>query len=357
MSFVRVGDTAAYDPRTLHPLEYDDGDIRHVNEVFGFSVRLAGESGGKEHDDTDRRVTRSMVLQMAGSKAYADWLMGFLVAAKVWVPDGTGYRLMNDPNYIHLLLQDEIDRNRIRKRDAKNPRLVAMALLRDGDNCRACGRRVNWADRKSPAGGTWEHVNINNQPTSQHEYVVYCFGCQNDPMADVMEPPLTPHYSSKTRDRIKDMLGSWPTKAAIAEYISGLRTLPGTATSRQRPEPENATPTGLRTDSGNAATGLRPGTENATTADAQRPEKASGNAGANTPPDPPPKGPDGGSSADQMIRGLPDLAPPGRDGTGSASPGLTGTGRVAPEPGRPPTSRSRRRKPTPLAQHEEGHDA
>lgn len=337
MSFVRVGDTAAYDPRTLHPLEYDGGDIRHVNEVFGFSVRLAGESGGKEHDDTDRRVTRSMVLQMAGSKDYAEWLMRFLVAAKVWAPDGTGYRLINDPNYIHLLLQDEIDRNRVRKRDAKNPRLVAMALLRDGDNCRSCGRRVNWSDRKSPAGGTWEHVNITNQPTQQHEYVVYCFGCQNDPMADTMDPPATPYYGKKTRDRVKEMLGIWPTKAAIAEYINGQRTLPGTATSRQRAETENATPTGERTAPVTATTGLRLGMENATSRPVQRPETASGNAGGQAPPEPPPKAPDGGSSADQMIRGLPDLAPPGRDGTGSALPGLAES--VA---GRPPRKRSRR---------------
>lgn len=331
MSFVRVGDTFAYDPRTLYPLELDDGDIRHVNEVAGFSVRLAGESGGKEHDDTDRRVTRSMVLQMAGSKQYAEWLMERLVAARVWIPDGTGYCLANDENYIHLLTQDEIDRNRIRKRDAKNPRLTIMALLRDGDNCRSCGRAVNWADRKSPAGATWEHVDIGHQPTRQQEYVVYCFGCQNDPMAEATEAPRAPQYGTKTKAHVKKALGKWPTKNEIAEYINGQRTLPGTATSRQRTETEDAPSQGLRTASEHATTGQRPGKENATP----------------PPPDPPPRGSDGVSGADQMIRGLPDLAPPGRDGTGSALPGLAGTGLAGPVPGRPPRSRSRRGKPKP----------
>lgn len=343
MSFVRVGDTAAYDPRTLHPLEYDDGDLRHVNEVFGFSVRLAGESGGKEHEDTDRRVTRSMVLQMAGSPQYMNWLMDRLVSAKVWTPDGTGWRLINDPNYIHLLWQDEIDRNRIRNRDAKNPRLVAMALLRDGDNCRSCGRRVDWADRKSPAGGTWEHVNITNQPTQAAEYVVYCFGCQNDPMAELMAPPHNPFHGPRTRDRIKKLLGKWPTKAEIAEYVHGQRTLPGTATSRQRTETENAPTTGQRTAPVTATTGLRPGEENAAPQPAQRPETASGIAVGQAPPDPPPKPSDGGSGEDHQIRTLSDLDPPGRDGTGSASPGPSRA-----VPGRQPRKRSRRGvKPNP----------
>lgn len=345
MSFTRVGDTFAYDPRTLFPLEHDpEADERTVDEVAGFSVRLAAESGGKEHDETDRRVTRSMVITMAGTRARADRLMGLLVAAGVWEPDGTGWRLRNDPNYIHLLTQDEIDRNRIRKRDAKNPRLTVMALLRDGDNCRSCGRTVNWSDRKSPAGGTWEHVDIGNQPTQQHEYVVYCFGCQNDPMSALMPAPASPVYGDRTKGHVKKLLGKWPSKVEIQGYLTGQRTLPGTATERQRPTEESA-PAGLRTSTGAATERQRPDSENAASEPAQRPVRATGNASGPTPPDQAERPPEARSGADQMIRGIPDLAPPGRVGSGSASPGLLGEGRAEPPAARPRRSRRSKSKP------------
>ncbi|MGH3834166.1 MAG: HNH endonuclease [Pseudonocardiaceae bacterium] len=36
--------------------------------------------------------------------------------------------------------------------------LLAAVKRRDRDRCRYCGREVNWSDRRSPAGGTYDHV-------------------------------------------------------------------------------------------------------------------------------------------------------------------------------------------------------
>lgn len=334
MSFLRVGDTFAYDPRTLHPLEDPEADERTVDEVAGFSVRLASQSGAHELEETDIRVTRAMARSLAGSNERLDHLMRYLVAARVWEPDGTGWKLVNDPNYLHLLPQEEIDRARIRGADARNPRLWALALLRDGDNCRACGRRVQWSDRKSVTGGTWQHVNIENQPTQPDEFVVYCYGCQNDPMAQLQAPPAEPYYSARTKDRIKKLLGRWPTKAEIAEYVNGQRTLPGNATAKKRAGKGSAAATGLRPDPERVSGGLRPGGEDAAvTAVAQALETPSGAR-------------DGRSTADHLIRGVTDPDPPGRVGSGSDVSGDVGSEPPSPAPPSP-RKRSRRRKPKP----------
>jgi len=352
VSFLRVGDTAAYDPRTLDPLEDPDADERTVDEVFGFSVRLAAEAGGKEHEDTDRRVTRSMVLTMAGTKQRAEKLMAYLVRAKVWEPHGTGYRLINDQKYLHLLTQDEIDRTRIRSKDAKNLRLTVYAIFRDGDNCRACGRVVTWNDRKSPGGLTWEHVNILEQPTRPENYVIYCYGCQNDPTAELMPAPAKPVYGAKAKAYVKKHLGKWPSAAEIAEYLNGQRSLPGTATASQRPDGEDAA-TGQRTPPATATRSQRPGTENAAAAAHQRPENASGNAAGTPGPEAdesPPHGPPEDQMPDQMIRGVTDLAPSGRDGSGLVLPGLPGP--VLDAAAHPPGARRSRRGPrTPTPSH------
>ena len=47
---------------------------------------------------------------------------------------------------------------------------------RDGDRCRYCGETVNWVDRRSPLGGTYDHVNPNGD-NSPENLVVACRRC------------------------------------------------------------------------------------------------------------------------------------------------------------------------------------
>jgi len=56
--------------------------------------------------------------------------------------------------------------------------LVRHVRTRDGDDCRYCGREVVWNDRKSEAGGTYDHVDPEG-PNSPENVVVACRGCNS----------------------------------------------------------------------------------------------------------------------------------------------------------------------------------
>lgn len=339
MSFLRVGDTVAYDPRTLHPLEDPEADERTVDEVFGFSVRLAAECGARE---TDRIARRSQVVQLAGSPARMERLMGYLTAAGVWKKlDDSRWELVNDTAYLHLRGQDEIERDRIRQRDARDDALTVPARLRDGDNCRYCGGPVNWGDRKSLRGATWEHVNIAHQPTRLDEYVVACFGCNREPSSrgPLLPPPANPRYGAATKDFIKKRLGKFPARSEIDAKYPGLRTWKGNATDDLRTDEESAA-SRLRTSSESAVGGLRPFQESATA--------PTTSLARERPPDRPPQ---------HRLHGSLD---PGSDGSGSAGSGMDGS---STQPSTPQgglarsggaAKRSRRRRVSPaLSQPEE----
>lgn len=324
MSFLRVGDAFAYDPRTLHPLEYDEADERSVDELAGFSVRLATQSGAHEHEDTDRRVTRAMALALANhNPSRLSMLMTKLVAAGVWEADGKGWRLKNDTGYLHLLTQDEKDRQRARGADERNPMLTVPAKLRDGDNCRYCNSPVNWSDRKSLRGATWEHVDINIQPTPLHLFVVCCFGCNRTPSerAPLRPPPAKPKHGPATKKFVREHLGEFPGPARIAELYPGLRPSSGNATDRQRSETENAVPD-QRSDSANATAGQRSDVDPATEKSRQRPANTAGNATAPPLSGGPPEGhkPSSGGNFDGSVSSRTD--------TGSHGSGFAGSGRV-----------------------------
>lgn len=350
MSWLRLSDTVAYDPRTLAPLERDDADERLVDECFGFSARLAAECGSKE---TDGRASRAMALTLAGSVARMNHLMGILSDAGVWRPHPSGgWELVSDAGYLHLRAQDEIERDRIRGRDSRDDLLTVPARLRDGDNCRYCGAAVNWSDRKSLRGATWEHVNIANQPTRLEEFVVACFGCNREPSnrGELLPPPKKPRYGVKTREFVRQRLGKWPTTAEIEAMYPGLRPSTENATDHLRSDEENAASSGLRPSSEYAVHDLRSDEENAVHGPRERPANAAENA-AGTPtrdvasraPVGPPEAHDGRSTDDHLIRGLTDLDPSGRDGTGKDSPSQVATTTGEPRPAR--RSRRSRRAP------------
>ncbi|WP_062516475.1 hypothetical protein [Demequina gelatinilytica] len=330
MSWLRTGDTAAHDPRTLAPLDLEDADERTVDEVFGFSCRLALEAGSKE---TDRKVTLGMVRSLAGSPARAQHLMGMLVYAKVWKPIDGGWELINDPAYLHLRGQDDIDNDRIRARDRRDDRLVVYARLRDGDNCRYCSNPVNWRDRKSLRGAEYDHVNIANQPTVLDEFVVSCRDCNGDHAnkGDLLPPPEHPVYGAVTKEFIKTRLGTFPTRAKIAEMLNGQRTTPvENATDRQRTTSENATGTH----------GQRPKMENATAGQrTTRAENATETPGPTTDP------PDLRQITDPGGVGTRSVGS-GRDGTSSYGPDLDSPGSMP----RPRRSRRHRPKPQPTTE-------
>jgi len=87
-------------------------------------------------------------------------LVDRLVDVGLWdVVDG-GYMIHDYLDYNPSKEEVMAERDIARRRRAmnSNPELRKAVRSRDGDFCRYCGRKVNWQDRKSERGGTYDHV-------------------------------------------------------------------------------------------------------------------------------------------------------------------------------------------------------
>lgn len=65
---------------------------------------------------------------------------------------------------------------RLRRGLLKNADLRDAIRQRDGDNCRYCGITVNWLDRRSPSGATYDHIDPWGENTLEN-VVVACHQC------------------------------------------------------------------------------------------------------------------------------------------------------------------------------------
>lgn len=209
MPWLRSGDTAANHPIALAALEHDDFDDRLLNEVFGFVMRCALQSTAHL---TDYVVSRGTAIQMAGASRVG-LLTDVAAFAGYWVEqrvviDGaerTVYKLVEDPEFIHMRTKEEIEWERQRKSDNSNPALTVPVRFRDGDACRYCGKVVNFKARKGRLAGTYDHREP-GKPATIDTYVVCCGACNagrsNDPAADTAYPllpaPIKPYYSPDT---------------------------------------------------------------------------------------------------------------------------------------------------------------
>lgn len=79
-----------------------------------------------------------------------------------------------------LIEQRQFNRERkARRRDLYNDSSLTKAVkARDGDECRYCGKAVNWQDRRSPDGGTYDHVDPDGGNIIEN-IVVACRGCNS----------------------------------------------------------------------------------------------------------------------------------------------------------------------------------
>ncbi|GAB2677615.1 hypothetical protein [Thalassiella azotivora] len=204
MPWLRAGDNAATHPRVMRLLSL--GDERTLNEVFGFVVRCALQSAAHTTD----YLLDEGTLNLLGGTRTPDLLAlakrTGLMAPEKRRPDGTKpWRLVADPEFLHMRLREEIEWERQRKADASNPELTVPVRLRDGDACRYCGNVVQWRARKGGRRGTYDHREP-GRPAKVTTYVVACGSCNAaraaDPKADerlpLLPPPTTPFYGEDT---------------------------------------------------------------------------------------------------------------------------------------------------------------
>lgn len=354
MAWVRYTDTFATHPIVLAVLEHDQADRRSVNEIAGFITRCSTEAG--QHY-TDYVFSFGTAITMAGGdRDYAEQLLAMAQFAGYGVyevDDQTGrrrFRLVDDPEFIHMVTAQEKAWNDQRKADNGNPDITAPVRCRDGDVCRYCYNVVNFGARKGKLRGTYDH-RPPGQPGSAKTSVVACGECnarRGDQPVEVadLELPLRPvlpetYYHPSTR--------KWLAGYAQILRQHGMTPPPidpeqkGLAAGRPAPGAREALAS-LDASQAKAAAdpaptpGVRPAAPKAAADTAHPvPVSSSAPAGPRTPkavrpgPSPAPREADPGRS--RQTPGLQDPEAPGRDGTGRG-----GTPRVSTAPQRSPCS-------------------
>lgn len=221
MAWIRIGDTGALHPIVLAVLEHDDCDDRLVNEVAGFALRCAMQSGAH---NTDYVVSRGTAITIAGHSR-ARVLIPIAIFAgymtEVEVDGKIAYKIIDDdPDFIHLRLKEEIEFERQRRADNSNPAIIVPVRIRDGDACRWCGRVVDWRSRNAGRSGTYDHLEA-GVAADVDTSVVCCRSCNSSKkdgttprnIAQLLPAPTQPYYSKATIEFLDD--NEWRKKNEI----------------------------------------------------------------------------------------------------------------------------------------------
>lgn len=127
---------------------------------------------------TDGFIPESIAVHMLARRRRA--LIRELVAREFWVEAADGYQIRDFLDYNPSKAEVDFRRRTNTRRQAlhRDRTLVEAVRARDGDVCRYCNREVDFTDRRSPAGGTYDHVD----PGGLNELdnvVVACRGCNS----------------------------------------------------------------------------------------------------------------------------------------------------------------------------------
>jgi 5-methylcytosine-specific restriction endonuclease McrA len=176
VSWFRVGDTAATDPRRLALNDPKDPLIGIT--CFGFLVELGVLSASNK---TDYVLTRGFLIQ-AGGPAWEQLLRRCVRVGLIIPLGGRGHdrtwKLIDDaPELFHIRLKDEVAWERQQKSDTRNDRYRTTVFLRDGDSCRYCGVVVQPNDNRSGRGRTLDHVRPGQTARTADDLVVACRSC------------------------------------------------------------------------------------------------------------------------------------------------------------------------------------
>ena len=208
-----------------------------------------------------------------------------------WLIDDT------DPDLLHIRLREEVELDREKSRATRQATPKRTVRLRDGDQCRYCGKTVDWKDRTSARRGTYDHPD----PADRDVFVVCCGQCNQEKYnrtveewaaADgraLLDPPSVPWIGPKTAEQ-------FGVPASSPRAHPDTPSAADAAPERPGPQPDNATPAA-------APTG-------ATTGAAER---------DTSPPDSQPAGPGDLAGPGASWPRVADLPASGRDGDGSAA--------------------------------------
>lgn len=223
MPWLRAGDTSAMFPKLLSIVVDTRFDDRLINEAMGFLFRCATQAASYI---TDYVVDPGTAYAVAGSRAgeLADVCVHAGLMEVVDLDGVRGWKIIDDPEFLHMKTAEEIAWEKQRKADNGNPALIIPVRIRDGDACRYCGKVVNWNARRGKLAATYDHRKP-GQAATVDTLVVCCSECNarrgNDPDADtrvkLMPPPKPVYYHKTTIEWINN--SSW-------RADNGLKKLP-----------------------------------------------------------------------------------------------------------------------------------
>lgn len=213
MAWVRGGDTALTHPVVVRGMTVAGADSRTWRELYGTAHLLASVAGAHPTDPAGL-IEAGHLMQVCGPDH--ERLTAQLVEAGYLTPFERGgrpmWRLIDDPDLIHIRSRAEVEWDRRRKRDTSNADVTLRVLHRDGSACRYCGRTVSWTDRRGTRGATYDHRRAGEIVESPDDLVVACRGCNSSrkddptgqwerdhPLRPVPDPP---HYCDHARARL-----------------------------------------------------------------------------------------------------------------------------------------------------------
>ncbi|CAB0745394.1 hypothetical protein FRC0086_02359 [Corynebacterium diphtheriae] len=177
MAWSRVGDNIATHPLMSRLLTSCEFDHSLKNEAFGALVQLTTVSAAHL---TDYIIEYGLMAQIAPGREKQ--LIDVLVDAGMLFRDEVNgrkvLRIVDDNELLHNRSRDEVEIDRRRAADKRNPALIPAVRYRDGDQCRWCGKTVDWRDRKGGRAATIDSLNEHRNSTVD-TLVVACKTCNS----------------------------------------------------------------------------------------------------------------------------------------------------------------------------------
>ena len=179
MAWLRIGDNASTHPAMSRLLAATKLDQQQKNEAFGVLVQLAAVCAAHL---TDGIVEMGLLAQVAPGRERP--VLDLLKKAGLAVEeeregDMPIVRLvLDDEEFVHARRREEVETDRARARDKRTPGLLAQVRVRDGDNCRWCGKSVSWRNRSGYRAATYDSLNQHKDSTVD-TLVVSCKSCNS----------------------------------------------------------------------------------------------------------------------------------------------------------------------------------
>lgn len=244
MAWQRSGDTGATYPKLMAVRGDRTADERTVNEIAGYIWRLSMQSGAHLTD----YILDIGTIELFGGPRTPELVriaVRYGLLTKVKTANGAGYKIIDDPDFIHLRSRADVEWSRQQRADTRDLALIVPVRKRDGDNCRWCGFEVVWRGTKTKFSGEYDHL-VRGQPGTVETMVVACRGCNSSRGVDTerwdsehqLRPvPTAPRYGRWTAKLLTE--NGYPTTPTTEHDDAVERPAPApgadTAPTRVRP--------------------------------------------------------------------------------------------------------------------------